>query len=110
MQELRPHHMRRDLAHLEIECDELPRILDDLASRHDNRRDILQGRQLRLLEELDRKPLHGTATAGATSIAPSRAGHLPRLHGLRPLVDRTQNLTRAIEKHGLERRRPNVYA
>ena len=46
--------MRRHFTDLEIERDELARILDDLAACHDDCSDVLEGSDARDLEELER--------------------------------------------------------
>ena len=109
MQELRALDVRRHLAHLKIEGNELPRVLDDLTARHNETRQVIE-RYARNLEELERQPLDRTAAAMSAAIATPRAGNLAGLDRLRALVHRPQNLALLREKHGLEGRRTDVYA
>ena len=75
MQELRALDVRRHLAHLKIEGNELPRVLDDLTARHNETRQVIE-RYARNLEELERQPLDRTAAAMPAAIATPRAGNL----------------------------------
>ena len=110
MKELRARNMRRNFADLEVERNELARVLDDLAARHNNRRDVLEGSDSRDLEELERETLRRAATASAAPRAMSGAGDLARVDGLGALVDRALHLAVFAEEDGLESRRTDVDA
>ena len=108
MQELRARDVRRHLAHLEVERNELARVLDDLAAGDDYRRDVLEGRDSCNLEELEREALRRAAAARAASGAVPGAGDLPGLDWLRALVDGAFDLPVLREQDRLESRRTDV--
>ena len=102
--------MRRHLADLEVERQELLRVFDDLAARDDNRGKLGNALDAGDLEELKRQPLDRTAAAVAAGRTMARAGDLAGLDRLRALVDRPENLAVTGKKNRLECRRPNVDA